>query len=215
MIKITGEQLNKVCQQLKPDRCTVLAELINKKATEYGITEYDAIHEFIGQVVHESGQFRYKAENMNYSAARLAEVWPGTFSTTRKKPYRPNAVAIRYAHKPVELANFKYGSKYGNRAGTNDGWDMRGGGFIGLTFRSVWKEFADYKKMDIVKCAEWVRSTDEGAMDSAFWFFYVRRNLKDLAISDNDKLITIRINGGLINFKDRVKYTELAEKYIN
>lgn len=215
MIVVTGENLKKVCDTLTLERCNVLAALLTKKAKEYSVETYDAFHEFLGQVVHESWQFRYKSEDLNYSAGRLAQVWPRTFSKSKSKPFLPNAMAQRYAHRPVALANFQYGTKYGNRAGTDDGWIFRGGGYIGLTFRSVWEAFAKYKKMDVLACTEWVRNTDEGALDAAFWFFYVYRNLKELAIADNDKLITVRINGGMINFADRIKYTERAEKYIN
>ena len=215
MIKVTAESLNKVCDQISQDRCRQLAEIMNKKIAQYGITDWDQFHEFVGQVAHESGEFSLKSEDMSYSAQRLAEVWPDTFSSTHRKPYSPNGLAAMYAHKPVQLANFKYGGKYGNRPGTNSGWDFRGGGYIGITFYDNWKMYADYKKMEPLACAEWVRTTDEGAMDSAFWFFYVFRHLGQLAIDDNDKEITRRINGGFINYNDRIKYTERARKYLN
>lgn len=215
MIVVKPELLKKVCDILSMERCKVLAALLTQKAAEYNVTTWDEFHEFIGQVVHESGQFQYKTENMNYSAQGLANTWPSTFSETPNRPYRPNATALKYARKPKELAIFKYGNKYGNRPGTDDGWDLRGGGYIGLTFRDLWKLYADYKKMDVKAASDWVRSTDEGAMDSAFWFFYVYRNLRQLAIEDNDKLITRRINGGYINIEDRIKYTERARKYLN
>lgn len=214
MIKVNPDQLSKVCGAISFDRCLVIADLMNKGIADYGINSWDEFHEFVGQVVHESGQFTAKAENMNYSAQRLADVWPGTFSATKKKPYSPNGLATKYAHKPKELANFKYGGKYGNIPGTDDGWTMRGGGFIGITFRSLWELYAKYKNVSVENCAEWVRTTDEGAMDSAFWFFYVHKNLRQLAIDDNDRALTLAINGGYINLDDRLKYTNLARKYM-
>lgn len=214
MIIVKPEQLNRVCKSLKPDRCALLADIMNRKIAEYGIKTWDEFHEFIGQVVHESGEFVAKTENMNYSAQRLAEVWPGTFSTTKKPPYSPNALALKFSRKPVELANYKYGSKYGNRPGTNDGWTFRGGGFIGITFRSLWKLYANYKDLEIEQCAEWVRTTDEGAMDSAFWFFYVYKKLWKLAIDDNDIGLSLAINGGKIGLQNRIYYSNMARKFL-
>ncbi len=206
MIKVSPEQVKKVCDQLTMKRCTELAAILNQKVAEYGITSWDEFHEFIGQVVHESGQFSAKVENMNYSAKRMVAIWPGRFPTI--------AAASPYARNPQKLANKVYGGRMGNTA-PNDGWQYRGGGYIGLTGKSMYELFAKYKKMDVQQCSDWVRNTDEGAMDSAFWFFYVYRNLEQLAIEDNDREITRKINGGYINMADRLKYTELARKYMN
>lgn len=215
MIKVTPEALKKICDTVPLSRCIILAEIMNRKISEYNVSTWDEFHEFVGQVVHESGQFNYKTENMNYSAKRLAVIWPKEFSATKNPPYVPNAMAFKLEKKPIELANYKYGNKYGNRPGTNDGYDFRGGGYIGITFRSLWQLYASYKKMDVNKASEWVRTTDEGSMDSAFWFFYIYRDLRQLAIDDNDKAITLRINGGYINYADRIKYTDRARKFLN
>ena len=64
-----------------------------------------------------------RRENMNYSAARIRQVWPS----------RP--AAVQYAGKPKALANEVYGGRLGNRRGTDDGWDYRGGGIDQLTGR--------------------------------------------------------------------------------
>jgi putative chitinase len=67
-------------------------------------------------------------EVMNYSAARIREVWPT----------RPEAV--RFARKPRELANSVYGGRMGNHGG-NDGWDFRGGGVCQITGRGMFAKF--------------------------------------------------------------------------
>ena len=66
-------------------------------------------------------------ENMSYSAARIREVWPSRFPTV--------ADAKPYERQPVKLANKVYNGRLGNREGTNDGWDFRGGGLDQLTGR--------------------------------------------------------------------------------
>lgn len=62
-------------------------------------------------------------ENMMYSAKRIRQVWPT----------RPEAV--QFAGQPISLANAVYNGRLGNRPGTNDGWNYRGGGLDQLTGR--------------------------------------------------------------------------------
>ena len=77
-----------------------------------------------------------KRENMNYTAKRIREVWPS----------RPEAV--QFAGKPRELANSVYGGRLGNRVGTDDGWNYRGGGVDQLTGRD------NYRKVGIENTPE-------------------------------------------------------------
>ena len=67
-------------------------------------------------------------ENMNYSAKRIRQVWPS----------RPEAV--QFAGKPRELANSVYGGRLGNKVGTDDGWNTRGGGIDQLTGRDNYRK---------------------------------------------------------------------------
>jgi putative chitinase len=103
-------------------------------------------------------------ENMNYSAARIRQVWPS----------RPEAV--QFAGKPKALANSVYGGRLGNRPGTDDGWDYRGGGVDQLTGR------ANYAKIgitdnpeDILKPALAVKSIIHGMTTGR----YTGRKLSD------------------------------------
>ena len=69
-----------------------------------------------------------KRENMNYSAKRIREVWPS----------RPESV--KFAGNPVALANSVYGGRLGNKVGTNDGWNYRGGGIDQITGRDNYRK---------------------------------------------------------------------------
>ena len=69
-------------------------------------------------------------ENMNYSAARIREVWPN----------RPEAV--QYAGQPENLANSVYANRMGNgNFASGDGWKYRGGGLVQLTGKSMYEKF--------------------------------------------------------------------------
>lgn len=82
----------------------------------------DALAYVLATAWHEA-KLTPQRENMNYSAKRIREVWPG-------RPY-----AVRYANNPKGLANHVYGDRLGNRPGTDDGWNFRGGGLDQLTGR--------------------------------------------------------------------------------
>jgi putative chitinase len=77
-------------------------------------------------------------ERMNYSAARIRQVWPT----------RPEAV--QFAGKPRALANSVYGDRLGNRRGTDDGWDYRGGGIDQLTGRDNYAKVAIMEKPEAI-----------------------------------------------------------------
>ena len=79
-------------------------------------------------------------ENMSYSAARIREVWPSRFPTV--------AAAKPYERQPVKLANKVYNGRLGNREGSNDGWDFRGGGLDQLTGR------VNYRKRNLEQTPE-------------------------------------------------------------
>ncbi|UQN06681.1 hypothetical protein [Deinococcus sp. QL22] len=59
----------------------------------------------LAQLGHESG-FMPIAENLNYTAKRLPQVWPTRFPTL--------ASAQRCAHNPEALANTVYAGRLGN-----------------------------------------------------------------------------------------------------
>jgi len=211
---ITAEQLKKVATTLSKERAKVMADLLNEICYKYGIDTKDEFHEFAANVIQESGEFSHKSENMNYSAQRMAEVWPGTFSLTKKPPYKPNQLALSLHKKPRELANYKYGSLYGNKKGTDDGWNYRGAGFIGLTFKDTFQKYANHIGKSVEETANLVRTTDYYALDSAAWFFSVLKGLNDEAERDEWLKIVKSINGGYIGLNDRNKYYERLKLFM-
>lgn len=204
---ITTEQFMQVARTVSKDRAEDITDLLNEDCAKYKITSKNVFHEFVANVTQESGEFAHKRENMSYSAKRMREIWPKRFPTIQS--------AIPYAHNPIALANLVYGGRMGNKPGTNDGWNFRGGGFIGLTGREVYTKysiFAGYKSVE--QCAEDVRNSDKAALDSAFWFFCVLKDLEDEAAKDDFIGIVKSINGGLIGLPTRKEYYERAKKYI-
>lgn len=202
---ITADQLRKICQTLLPKRAGELADLLNELAEKYGVKTKDEFEEFLANVAQESGEFAHKTENMYYQAQTIVKVWPSRF---------PNlAAAMPYAKQPEKLANNVYHGRMGNNQ-PGDGWRFRGGGFIGLTGRETYTKYAAYLKKPVEETADLVRTTDRYALDSAFWFFYVLKGLRDESERDEFVGIVKSINGGLIGFKDRQFYYDRVKKYL-
>ena len=60
----------------------------------------------LGQVIHESGTFRYVRENLNYSVEAMMKVWPSRFPTEES--------AEPFARNPKALAENVYLGRMGN-----------------------------------------------------------------------------------------------------
>ena len=143
-----SEDLSKPC-----DKAANVIHLENAM-DEFGITNTFARIAILSVIKKESGLCP-KSEKMKYSPGRLAEVW-SRFSTTKRTVDKgsgtqyANALAYEYAGDPRKLANLVYGGKYGNRPGTNDGFDYRGRGFNQITFRGSYEKYANIIGVDIV-----------------------------------------------------------------
>lgn len=202
---ITAEQLKNVCTTLKLPRCQVMADLLNKLGEKYGVVSKDVFHEFLANVIQESGEFSHKEENMYYRPATLMKVWPKRFPTIESTK--------GYAINPQALANYVYGGRMGN-IHPNDGFTFKGAGFIGITGRDTYTKYANYIGVTPEKASELMRTTDEYALDSAYWFFCVLKDLEDEAERDEIIGIIRSINGGLIGKDDRLFYYERVKKFV-
>ena len=205
---ITPDILRKIVDTLTQDRAALIAGLINEICPKYGINNKDRLEEFLATLAHESGGFRIKEENLNYTtAARLRAIWPSRFPTEQS--------AKRFVRQPQLLANLVYGGRMGNNT-QNDGWDFRGAGFIQITGRFSFEAYHRYLKFNgtVQQLAAQIRTDDRWAMDSACYVFAIEKQLLDEADNDQFQLITRRINGGLIGWNDRVKYLERCKLYL-
>jgi putative chitinase len=91
---------------------------------KYGLTTDLTICHAMAQFSEETGCGAEMQENMNYSAGRLLQVFPTHFTTSQ---------AIEMQHNPRLIADQAYGSRMGNRPGTDDGFNKRGQGLSQLT----------------------------------------------------------------------------------
>ena len=122
--------MRKVYSSVNPNAIDVIL----KYAPQYGINTKKQMAAFIATCLLESQGFNAKREGFNYSAKRLIQVFP--------KFRIPDIDFARdlIAQGQVAMANHLYNGRFGNRLGTNDGWNYRGGGLIQNTFRSNYYE---------------------------------------------------------------------------
>ncbi len=187
---MTEEQFKKIAPNLNIEYSKVM-ELLNK----YEINTPDRIAGFFAQCGHESGDFKVKVENLNYSADRLKAVFPKYFKTRD-----PNA----YARKPELIASLVYGNRMGNGdESSKEGYKFRGRGFIQLTGKTNYTAFADSIGKSIDEAISYLE-TDEGSLESAL-FYWKKANCNKHCDSKNQTALCKSINGGTHGLDDRTK----------
>lgn len=151
---------------------------------------------FMAQISHESAGGSRLVENLNYSAQRLMEVWPKRFPTLLvATPYERNAKA---------LAIKVYGSRLGNRPGTDDGWTYRGHGLIQLTGLDAYVAIKQASGLDIVTSPE-IASAPESCLEiaAALWAW---KKINPYADDDDLRRVTLLINGGYVGMNARAAW---------
>ena len=157
--------------------------------------------EFFAQCAHESGNFLYTAESLNYlSPNRIMQIFP-----RKVKTYD---FALTLVNAPIALANVVYrdhkhlgNNSEGAKELYKKGWlvhDFRGQGYIQLTGYNNWNAFKNdtgidcFKEKDFFIKRPWMAS-------SYFWF----KNYLDYEY--DMKSMTKKINGGYNGLDDRIK----------
>lgn len=153
---------------------------------------------FLSQCAHESGNFKFVQENLNYSAAGLMN--------TFKKYFPTEELAKQYQKKPNAIANRVYGNRMGNgNELSGDGSRYKGRGYIQLTGKINYTSFDKFVDDDILASPELVAT--KYSLLSAAWFWNSRNLNLDAdrgATDDVVKVITKKINGGTHGLPDRI-----------
>jgi len=156
---------------------------------------------FLGQCAHESGNFKFTSENLNYSTNGLLTTFPKYF----KQP----GLAEAYSRNPERIASRVYADRMGNGSeGSHDGWKFRGRGYIQLTGKSNYASFDKFVNEDILSNPDLVAK--QYPLLSAAWFFYKNKlnSISDKGMTEPVMFeLTKRINGGTNGLQDRIKYT--------
>jgi putative chitinase len=165
---------------------------------KYNIKNPLHLAHFLAQIAHESGNFQYVTENLNYSAEGLRKVFP--------KYFADNIIAMKYARNNEAIGSRVYANRMGNGdEASKEGFKFRGRGYIQLTGKSNYKDFSDFIKEDCVANPDLVAT--KYPMDSAIWFFD-KNKLWDICAKgsgdDTVTAVTKRVNGGTHGLADRI-----------
>jgi putative chitinase len=192
---VTLEQL----QQLFP--ATPAATLkpyvgpINDLLPQFHIDQPLRLRAFLAQCGHESGNFKYKAEGLNYSVEGLTKTFGKYFTP---------ALARKYARKPEAIASRVYANRMGNGdEASGEGFKFRGRGLIQITGKNNYSAFARFIGKDLDTVLKYM-DTEAGAVHSACWF-WASMTLNGLADIQAMKTITKKINGGFNGLEDRME----------
>jgi putative chitinase len=176
----------------------VIAQIPNT-ALKFNITNPLRLAHFLAQCGHESGGFKAVSENLNYSAKGLV----GTFGK-----YFNSTTAAQYERKPEMIASKVYGGRMGNGdEASKEGYKFRGRGYIQLTGKSNYTNFAKFIGEDTIANPDLV-ATKYPLASAAF--FFDSNKLWSICDKGSDTAtvtaVTKRVNGGTIGLDDRIKH---------
>lgn len=168
-------------------------------AAKFGITNPLRLAHFLAQCGHESGGFKAVNENLNYSADGLKKIFG---------KYFPGNLNESYARQPEKIAARVYASRMGNGdEASKEGFKFRGRGYIQLTGKSNYTNFAKFIGEDTVANPDLV-ATKYPLASAAF--FFQSNSLWAICDKGADTAtvtaVTKRVNGGTIGLDDRIKH---------
>ena len=172
-------------------------ECLEQLLPDYDIDTPLRVAHFIAQTAHESGNYVFIKENLNYKAASLQKIFGKYFPTAE--------LAAQYANKPEMIANRVYANRMGNGPEeSGDGYRYCGRGLIQLTGKDNYTRYAQSLEISVEEASEHL-TTFEGCVQSAAWFWEAN-NLNQWADKGDFLTLTKRINGGTIGLEDRIKH---------
>jgi putative chitinase len=164
---------------------------------KFGIDGPLRLSHFLSQCAHESGNFKFVKENLNYSADGLRKIFPKYFPTIE--------AANKYARQPEKIANKVYGNRMGNGdEASGDGFKFRGRGYIQLTGKDNYAAFDKFVDDDIMANPDLVAT--KYPLTSAAFFFHKNKLWEVCDRGHSDDVVTAvtkRVNGGTHGLADR------------
>jgi putative chitinase len=200
MSLITVDQLDMAVPMARYEDLVKYVDFLNEGMARFEINTPNRIAAFVAQVAHESGDFRYTEENLNYSWSGLRKTWPARFPT--------DELAQQYHRQPERIANLVYAGRYGNGGeASGDGWKYRGRGLIQLTFHD---NYAAYSRAlsdpSITSASDQVAQPRHAALSACwFWHSHGLNPIADAGDQVGFNQISFKINGGWNGKEDRLE----------
>jgi putative chitinase len=165
----------------------------------------------LANVEHECNGFLIKnlTENINYSAERMAAVWPSRFSSAQdvRDKYGTGSGWRKRAFDDI------YGNRMGNRPGTNDGSTYIGRGGPQITGRSGYAAVGKRSGLNLVSDPELAAQPEhQPAILAAFWSW---KKLEKYADAGDFERCVRKWNGGRNGMADRLQRLKGNDPIIN
>jgi putative chitinase len=172
---IDAALLKIACPENTLAELAIWAPALQRACVRWGIDTMREVASFLANIGVESCGLTRLEESLNYSAKRMAEVWPRRFAINPNAPLKdrqPNGLAKSLAHNPQKLANHVYANRMGNGPpDSGDGWRHRGFGPKQLTGANNHRRFAAAFGIRVEDVPALIR-TREGGAQSAGWFWF-------------------------------------------
>lgn len=205
-VQLTLEQLQAILNTSDSEKAERYLAGLNECFDRYQINTSLRIAHFMAQVCHESGNFKFTSENLNYSAKALRGVFGKYFPS--------DDMADEYARQPEKIANRVYASRMGNGdEQSGEGWAYRGRGLIQLTGKDNYQNFSESCDVDVIANPDLVAQDPALCVSAAAWF-WDSRSLNRYADDDDIKTVTKRINGGYNGLEDRQEKLDNAKNVL-
>ncbi|MDB2315676.1 glycoside hydrolase family 19 protein [bacterium] len=189
--------LKKCLPKAKEANLAKFIEGINETFDTFDMTNPQRQAMFLAQTAHESGNFKFTEENLNYSGSALMRVWP--------RHYPTKEIAAVYNRNKEMIGNRSYGGRMGNGdEASGEGWKYRGRGIIQLTGKNNYRACSEALGIDLIENPE-IAKDNPVAVLSAGWFWETRR-LNRWCDKGDVKKVTRLINGGTNGLKDREQH---------
>jgi putative chitinase len=197
IMQITETQFNACFPNLKDGKEWL--KLLNSTLQKYGISSVNQVAMFLAQTGHESGDFKFLKENLNYSKEGLLKTFPSRFN---------EATATECARNPEKIATTVYSNRMGNGdKSTGDAFDYIGRGILQVTGKNNYAACSEFIHGDdtYLMNPDLLCASKEDSILSAIWFWKLNKldTLTDIV------QITKIINGGLNGLDDRsIRYSK-------
>lgn len=151
---------------------------------------------FLANVGVESRGLTTLVENLNYSAQRLAQVWPNRYAVNPMSDNKvPNDTAVRIAKSgPQAIANNVYANRLGNGdENSGDGWKYRGQGLIELTGRTNILAFFARADLPLNTDPSELQTVQLGAASAVD--FWINSGANDFGVQGDIDSTILKVNG--------------------
>ena len=203
-ILLTAETFKRFAPRAKPELVAVFADKGNEVLARFAINaNASRMCHFLAQVSHECAGFSVAEENLNYSAARMVQVFgPGKHSAriTEAEAGRLAGNKAAFAERIYGLGNPTMARRLGNTE-PGDGYRYRGRGFMQITGRANYRDMGRKIGVDLEANPDLAAQPLYALMTAAA--FWDNRDLNSYADRNDLEGITKRINGGLNGLEHR------------